>query len=297
MSPRHLTILVLLGIAFGGVFVLNAILLRDIGPLAVSFWRIALGALACWTAVLVLRLDHGLTAREIRQAALLGVITYAMPLTFYPVAQGHIASGVTGIVNAMTPIMVVIVSHAWPDGERATWLKSCGVTVGFVGIILLALPTLETGVSSQTWAMGVALLAPVCYAVAFNYVRRLRHRDPIVVTAYAMVGATLALLPLNFAFDPNPWPSTLTSWGALALLGPLLTGVAFMLVTWLTYRVGATATSTVTFIAPVSAVILGALILGERIGPLHLAGMAGIFAGLLLIDGRVARIWRQSPNH
>lgn len=291
-TMRDWALIVLLGASFGAAFPLNAILLRDIGPLAVSFWRIALGAAAVWALILATGISAGMTRRDIVRAAILGLFSYALPFALYPLAQQHLASGVTGIVNAMTPVMVVGVSHVWPGGERATLAKVVGAGFGFCGILLLMLPAVQAGLQGEAGAFLIALAAPLSYAVAFNWLRRLRHLDPVVVTGYAMALAALLLLPVVLMVEPRALPHGTGSWGALAVLGPVLTGAAFVAVTRLAYRIGPVATSTLTFIAPVSAVILGATLLGERIEARHLAGMAAIFVGLVIIDGRLWRLLR-----
>ena len=287
MTFRDWTILVALGIGWGASFFFNEILLREIGPLSVSMARIVLGACACWAYVLV----TGRAVPPLRPVAggllVLGAVQYAAPFAIYPIAQAHITSGVAAIVNAMMPIMVVLVSHVWPGGERATGRKSLGVLCGFAGIVILTLPALRGGGDNALWAVLFTMLAPLCYGIALNYIRRFEGIDPATLAALALSAASVVIAPVALSQEGVPMPTRLESWAALAVIGPVLTGVSFIVMYNILPRVGATNASTVTFIAPVSAVLLGALVLGEAVRPEHLGGMAAIFAGLLMIDGRL----------
>lgn len=289
MSVRDWLIVVALGIGWGAAFIFNAVLLREVGPLSVSFLRIALGAATCWVWVLASGKRVPWGAVLAGQALVLGVVNYAIPFAVYPIAQQYITSGVAGIVNAMMPIMVVIVSHFWPGGERATPAKSLGILFGFAGIVVLTLPALRGGAENEVWAILFTLLAPLCYAVAMNYLRRLKGIDPAVIAAMALTGGAFAIAPVMLAAEGVPQIATAGGWLSVAGLGVVLTGLAFIVLYAIVPRIGATNASTVTFIAPVSAVLLGHLVLGDAIAPSHLLGMAMIFLGLLAIDGRVLR--------
>ena len=297
MPLRYWALIFTLGIAWGSSFLFNEILLRELGPLTVSLGRVGFGALGCWIWILVSGKSARLPLRTVLGLIVLGTVFFAVPFALYPLSQQHIGSGVAGIINAMTPVMVVIVSHFWPGGERATWTKSLGVVAGFSGIVTLALPVLRAGISPEFWAILTALCAPVCYGVATNLARRFREIDSTVVAGWSLTGATMVMLPAALATEGMPVITKAETWASLAMIGFVLTSAAFIALYWLLARVGATITSTVTFIAPVSAVLLGVSILGEVLLPAHLTGMAMIFLGLILIDGRlVKRLKTSTPG-
>ncbi len=289
MSFREWIWIAIVGIGWGSSFLFNALLLREIGPLSVSFLRTALGALACWGYVVASGRMVPVSASLLWRVLFLGVMNYSIPLAIYPIGQQFAPAGVAGIVNAMMPIMVVIVSHLWPGGEKATLAKTLGVVFGFAGILVLTVPALMSGEGGEVWAIPFMVLAPLCYAIAMNFLRLLRGYDSAVIAAMALTGGVLAMLPVMLGVEGIPRMTRATTWGALLMLGPLLTGIFFILFYGLVRRVGATNASTVTFIAPVSALVLGHLVLGEEILPSHLLGMTMIFGGLLAIDGRLMR--------
>ncbi len=297
MALRYWLVISILGIGWGMSFMFNAILLRELGPLSVSMGRVAFGALGCWVYVAGARLPVHLTARRALGLLGFGALSYAGPFAFYALAQQHIASGVAGIVNATTPAFAVIVSHYWPGGERATWLKSLGVVCGFSGIVLLSLPVLRAGATSEFWAILLTVCAPICYAFSFNLARAFRDMQPVVLVALALTGATLAITPLALWQEGLPHVTRTETWLSLMMIGFVLTSAAFITFYWLLPKVGPTNMSTVTLVAPVSALVLGTWVLGELLLPEHLMGMVAILLGLLLIDGRIVRRWRSGVQN
>ena len=298
MTFRYWTLIITLGAAWGCSFFLNEILLREVGPWTVSAGRVTLGAIGCWAYVVATGRMRAMPRALIRQLLFLGVLQFAMPFAVLPVSQQHITSGAAGTLNAMTPIMVVIVSHFWRGGERATMAKSAGVLFGFAGIVILMLPAMADG-SSQVWAMLVALMAPVFYGISLNYMRRFKGVDSATMAAVALTGAAMFMGPLALATDGVPVITRVETFAAFATIGFVLTAATFLVMFWMIPRIGATNASTVTFISPVSAVILGMVFLGEQITHNDVAGMFAIFCGLMLIDGRIIarwNAWRNAPH-
>ena len=287
MALRDWLLIAVIGIGWGSSFLFNEILLQDMGPLSISAGRILFGALACWVYVIATGRMTRVDAVLLGNLLVLGVVMYAAPFSLFPTAQAHITSGVAGMVNAMTPIMVVIVSHLWPGGERATVLKTLGVGCGFVGIVLLAWPAIGHG--SELWAILTAWSATLCYALALNWSRRVARLHSSVQAAMGLSLGFLVIGPVALWLEGVPHVVGIGHWAALIFMGSVLTGVSFLIMWSMIPRIGATNASTVTFIAPVSAVVLGSVVLGEQILPAHLLGGLTIFLGVLLVDGRLFR--------
>ena len=291
MAIRDWFWVIVLGAVWGCSFLFNAVLIREIGPLWVSATRVTIGALGCWAIFIALRKPLPSEPMLYLQFLLFGILTYAVPFALFPLSQQHLASGVAAIINALTPITTVIVSHLWRGGERASWLKSLGVVAGFSGAAILAAPALEAGGTSQLWAIGACVLATLCYAISLNYARRFASIEPTTIATLSLSGASIAALAAALVFEGVPVVTRPETWGAALGIGLLATTFAFQVMYRILPRIGATNFTTVTFIAPVSAIILGVTLLGETILPTHYLGMAAIFLGLLLIDGRIIRRW------
>lgn len=288
----------LLGMSWGSSFFFNEILLRELGPMWVAAGRVGIGALGCWAWLLVSRSPLRIPSGLWPALALFALFQYAMPMTVYPVTQQYITSSAAGIINAMTPIMVVIVSHFWPDGEQATMGKVLGAILGFAGIIILAIPDIRAQQGSSTpIALLATMVAPLCYGVALNMLRGLVGVDRVLMTAWSLTIGTVIILPVSITLEGVPTITRAETWASLLIIGLVLTAAAFILLYWLVPRVGGTTASTLTFIAPVSAVLLGVYVLGEILTLVHLAGMTVILIGLLFIDGRLASLFRnRQPN-
>jgi drug/metabolite transporter (DMT)-like permease len=130
-----------------------------------------------------------------------------------------------------------------------------------------------------------------------HYGRRFGATSALVNAAYMLTAATVWLLPVAILVD-HPWTLSpgLSGWTALLGLSLICTAFAFLLYFRLLASAGATNMSLVTFIVPVSAISLGALFLGERLGPTAFAGMGILFVGLAIIDGRAARMLRTGTH-
>lgn len=289
MNKLDWAIIACLGIGFGATLFLNAILVREVGPLGISTLRVGLGAMAVWALVFLNGRATWLSMRTLFHCLVFGVFMFAVPFAVFPVSIGYVSTGIVGIVNAMTPVAVVMVSHVWVGGERATWNKLIGVGLGVLGIVVLSVPRLMSEGSSEALGILFTLLAPLSFAVAMNYMRRLSGTDVVLMVAVSMTAATVFLVPILLLIEGAPVVTTMASYGALILLGPVLTGLFFTAALWMSRRVGPTNSSLLTFIAPVSTLLLGWAFLNEGVDSFQLAGMFIIFAGLLVIDGGLLR--------
>ncbi|SLN29295.1 putative DMT superfamily transporter inner membrane protein [Pseudoruegeria aquimaris] len=289
MQLRYWGLILLLGLGWGSSFFFNEILLRELGPLTVALGRVGTGALGCWIWLLARRAPMRIPAGSLGVLTLFAAIQYAIPLTVFPVTQQYITSSAAGIVNATTPVMAVAVSHFWPGGERATWMKSIGVGLGLAGIVVLVSPAFRGQGASDPWALLATMIAPFCYGIALNLMRRFDGMNRTLLTAWSLLIGTAMLAPVALGLEGMPHIERAETWAALFVIGFVLTAGAFILLFWLIPIVGGTTASTITFLTPVSAVLLGVLILAEPIGPAQIAGMAVIFSGLIFIDGRLPR--------
>jgi drug/metabolite transporter (DMT)-like permease len=295
MAARYWFLVILLGAVWGCSFLFNAVMIREISPLWVSAGRVTIGAAICWLFLLAARRPLPRDWRIYGQLLVLGLINYAIPFALFPLAEEHLASGIVGVINGLTPMTTVIVSQLWPGGEKATWNKVAGVAVGFVGAALLALPSLGGGPSGQLLALLAAFVATICYAVTLNYARRFKQLDSAAIAANSLTGAAIVMMPAALLFSGVPVITRAETWGALFGIGVFSTSFSFLLVYWLLPRVGPTNLSLNTFITPISAILLGGIVLHESLQPIHLVGIVVIFLGLVFIDGRLLRRWMPRP--
>ncbi|MBL8591098.1 MAG: hypothetical protein ABS35_36940 [Kaistia sp. SCN 65-12] len=295
MKLQYWLLIILLGAVWGCSFLFNAVLIREISPLWVSAGRVTIGAAICWLVFFATRKKLPTDPNLYWQFLILGILNYAIPFALFPFAEQTVASSIVGVINGMTPMTTVIVSQLWPGGEKATWNKVVGVAIGFAGAVILALPSLGVGASAQVIGLLAAFIATLCYALTLNYARRFAKVEPYAVASASLTGAALISVPIALFFSGIPIITRPETWGALFGISVFSTSFSFLLVYWLLPRVGATNLSLNTFITPISAILLGVLVLHERFELIHILGIIVIFLGLVFIDGRLVKGWRKAP--
>ena len=295
MPLRYWLLIILLGAVWGCSFLFNAVLIREISPLWVAAGRVTIGAAICWVVFFATRKKLPTDLSLYPQFLILGILNYAIPFALFPFAEETVASSIVGVVNGMTPMTTVIVSQLWRGGEKATWNKVAGVALGFAGAVILALPSLGVGASAQIIGLLAAFIATLCYAITLNYACRFAKVEPYAVASASLTGAALVSIPVALFFSGIPIITRPETWGALFGISVFSTSFSFLLVYWLLPRVGATNLSLNTFITPISAILLGVLVLHERFELIHILGIIVIFLGLVFIDGRLVKGWRKAP--
>jgi drug/metabolite transporter (DMT)-like permease len=229
----------------------------------------------------------------------LALLNNVIPFSLFAWAQAEISGGLASILNATTPIWGVVVAHIFTADERATPARIAGVVLGFAGVAVMIGADLLGQIGRDVLGQLACLVATLCYALAGVYARRFRVMGvpPVAVATGQLSAATLVMLPLVLIFEP-PWraaPPSLEAWAAMIGLALLCTSLAYILYFRLLASAGATNSLLVTFLIPITAILLGALFLHERLEPRHFAGMVLIAAGLAAIDGRLLRLRKSAP--
>jgi drug/metabolite transporter (DMT)-like permease len=296
MSGRDWAILLILSVLWGGSFFFLELALRELPPITVMLLRVFLGALPL-LLVLPLRGERLPSSAPIwGMLIVLGLLNNALPFVLYAYAQLSIESGLASILNATTPLWGVLVAHLFTRDERATPGKVAGVALGFGGVALMI--GAGAGLGGEALAILMCLGATLSYAFAAVYARRFRPLGipPLTVATGQLLGASLLLLPFSLALE-RPWTLAIpgpVTWWSIAGFALICTSFAYWLYFRLLETAGATNALLVTFLIPVTAILLGALVLGEALEPRHYAGMALIALGLAAIDGRMLRSFRAS---
>lgn len=299
MANRSMTagewgLLIALSFLWGGSFLFNGILVRELPTLTIVTARVSLAALALW---MVVRLaGHAIPRdREVWLAFLgMGVLNNIIPFSLIVWGQTHIASGLASILNATTPLFAVIAAHFLTADEKMTGGRLVGVLVGFLGVALMIGPSVLSDLGANLLAQLAVLGGAVSYSIAGIFGRRFRRMGlpPLLPAAGQVTASAVLMLPVALIVD-RPWTLAMPSaqtWMALFGLAVLATALAYVIFFRILATAGATNLMLVTFLIPVSAILLGALVLGEVLAPKHFAGMVLIAVGLAAIDGRLLRL-------
>jgi drug/metabolite transporter (DMT)-like permease len=221
----------------------------------------------------------------------MGALANAIPFSLIAWGQTRIESGVASILNATTPIFSVLLAHFLTSDERMTTNKIMGVLIGFMGVYLMMKPELTDGFSWRGLGQAAVLGAAICYGLGAIFGKRFKNIPAVVNSAGMLICSSIMMLPLVFIID-FPWSLRPSLEAIIAVLGSAVisTVLAYLLYFYILSTAGATNVLLVTFLIPISALLLGVGILGEVIKELEYAGMGCIFLGLIVIDGRTLNL-------
>ena len=285
------SMLVLLSMLWGGSYFFVEIALLEWSPLLIVAVRVVIAAIVIWGIVLA----AGLPVPQSRSVWMaffwMGLLNNVFPFLLIVWGQKEIESGLAAILNAAAPIFSVIVAGVWLKDEPVTRSRLLGAVLGLIGVAVLIGPSALAGLDANLLAQIAVLGAALSYAFAGVYARRFPRMnvDPIVAAAGQLLMSSLImiLLALMFAAPTQLIESSAKVWITVGLMAVFSTALAYILYFRLLASAGATNAILVTLLIPVTAILLGALILDERLQWLHFLGMAVIGLGLLIIDGRL----------
>ncbi|MEQ8514864.1 MAG: DMT family transporter, partial [Chromatocurvus sp.] len=245
--------------------------------------RMALGALLL-LPLLANRAHLRLIRQNLGPLIVLGIATTALPYTLLALATVRLDAGFTSLINAATPIATALIGAAF-FATPILREQVIGLAMALAGVAVLSFGRLDFSAGGDGWFIVAALAATLCYGFGGNYSRtRMSHLPSRVLAAGSCVVAALVLLVPGLMLWPQAPVSNLAWVSAVALAG-LSTAGALLLYFRLIASAGATATSTVTMLVPVSALGWGVLLLDETINLQVLAGMIITLVGTGIATG------------
>jgi drug/metabolite transporter (DMT)-like permease len=297
MGPIEWALLCTLSVLWGGTFFFAEVALQEVGPLTLVLARVGLAAVAL--VLMVYATGHRLPASLALWGTffVMGVLNNLIQFSLIFWGQTRITGGLAAILNATTPLFTVVIAHFLTRDEQMSANRLAGVLLGIVGVAITIGPDALRDLGLHLLAQIAVLGAAVSYAFAGIFGRRFADVPPLVSAAGQVTATTALMLPLVL-LPGQPWTIpvlSLQTWGAILGLALLSTALAYIIYFRLLASAGATNLLLVTFLIPVSAIVLGASLLGERLALGHLAGMALIGVGLAMIDGRPLRLLRRRP--
>jgi drug/metabolite transporter (DMT)-like permease len=274
---------------WGWSFLFIKVGVEGLSPLQVATGRVVAGALV------LVGVLWAQGARLPQSAAVWGHLTVTavagsvIPFFLFPWGEEHITSSRAGVLNATTPLATLLVAMAALPEERPTPARVAGLITGFAGVVIVVAPW-SGGGGNPIGRQLACLLAAACYGVAFIYVRRFltpRQLAPLTLAAGQLVAASALLILLVPVSAQHPMHLNARVVLSVLCLGAAGTGIAYVLMHRLIRDAGATTASMVTYLSPVVAVIVGALVLGEHIGWNLFGGAVVVVAGVALAEGRL----------
>jgi drug/metabolite transporter (DMT)-like permease len=293
IDGRDWALLGVLSVLWGGSFFFNGLALRELPPLTLVLLRVALAALI----LLPFAWGHGIalprTLAGWRPYVVIALFNNVLPFSLIVTGQTYIPTGLASILNATTPLFTVVVMAVAGD-EKLLMRRVVGVLAGLIGVIILRGRDLGFATSAGIGIL-LCLAAAFSYGLAALYARRKLKDSPPLATATFQLLASSVMMALVAAWVERPWRLTMpgpTVWLAVAGLAALSTALAYIVFFQILRRSGSTNVMLVTLLIPVTAILLGSLVLGESVSLREIVGALVIGSALLVIDGRILGLFQ-----
>jgi drug/metabolite transporter (DMT)-like permease len=291
MSASDWAQLLLLGFLWGGSFFFARIAVAEIPPLALVLYRVSIAALVLQVWLRARGISFSPALARPGPFLCLALLNNVIPFSLIFTGQTQIGAGLASIFYATTPLWTILIANLLTTDEKLSAAKLAGVGLGIAGAAVMIGPGLRSDLGGPAWAKLAVIGAAISYGFGVVYAKQFRDITPSVVATGPLTASTVLMLPIVFfLYSPRAIvTSSITIWAAVSVLAVFTTAFAFILYFNLIASAGATNASLVTLLVPVSAILLGVLVLGERLEPFEFAGMALIMASLIIIDGRLFR--------
>jgi drug/metabolite transporter (DMT)-like permease len=298
---REYGVLFALALIWGASFMFIKVAVREVSPATVVAGRLAASVITLGIIVAFRRRLVAGWTKYWRLGVVTAVFNVVIPFLLISWSETRIPSGTASILNATTPLFIVLLANWWigPGHETLTVGRVLSVLVGFVGVGVTigpsALAIVQHGGAGLDGELAV-LLAAASYGVGGLLSRGFAGSSQLVGPLCTQVPALIIALVVASVWNPPTHLPSLTVIGAIATLGVLGTGIAYLLFFWLIYHVGPTRTSLVTYLLPCTALLWGGLLLGEPITWNAIGGLALVLVGTMLTNGTFKALFgRKKP--
>lgn len=299
---REYGVLFALALIWGASFMFIKVSVEEVSPATVVAGRLTASVITLGVIVAIRpRLVKG-WYRYWRLGIITAIFNIIIPFLLISWGETRIASGTASILNATTPLFIVLFASWWigPGHETLTVGRVLSVLVGFVGVAVTigpsAIDVVGHGTNGLIGELAV-LIAAASYGIGGLLSRRFAGSAQLVGPISTQVPALILSLVVAFVWSPPTHLPSLKVIGAIATLGALGTGVAYLLYFWLIYHVGPTRTSLVTYLLPCTALLWGALLLNEHVTWNAIAGLALVLLGTMLTNGTLTGLFRRKRRH
>jgi drug/metabolite transporter (DMT)-like permease len=288
-SQSWLGLYIALGIVWGCSFIFIKLGLEFLTPFGVAFGRCALGALAL---LIYLKLKGLTLVRDRKMIGHLWVVSLLLnviPGIFFAWAETEVTSILAGIINAVTPLMTLIAIMVVSRNEKPTRPQVIGLILGFLGVLTVLGAWQGLG-DNPLWAILILLAAVTCYGFSFPYSRRFilpAQLKPEVMAATQVTLGAMTLLPLFLINGIAKSEFLLGPVLAMIALGVFGSGFAYIWNFTIMRDAGSAIASSVTYVTPLVAVIVGFIFLNEKLHWYEPAGAVIVLLGAAIAQGRI----------
>ena len=289
----------LLGLIWGGTFMVQKLALGHLPPFWVAAGRIGFAAVI---TIVIWRLRGGriftTETQDWPRLVFVSVFSAAVPFMFLAWAQQYVTSAFTGVSMAAVALIVLPLAHFFVPGERMTLRRTLGFLIGFAGVLVLIGPAAlaSTGTPLETFGQVACLAAASCYGVASIILRKLPPLDPVGLSAATLIFGSLVVIPIAFIqHGPPPMPSV-EGLTLVALLGLVPTAGASLLRIVVIRSAGPVFMGLTNYQVPLWSVIFGVTLMGEPLPGSLIWATLLILSGVALSQlGALRRLFREKP--
>ncbi len=287
MKLKNLLLLVLLASLWGPSFLFIKIAVVEISPLQLATLRIGIAAVLI--NLFLLSKGQRLTTnlKFWKHVFVAGFFAHTLPFILINWGEQYIDSALASILNGLTPLSTVVLAHIMISNEKLTTQKLVGVLLGFIGLIVLVLPNIFSGLEATQAGIIAVTIGAISYGVALVYSKKYLKNTPSMHAPSAqLLGASIYLIPLSLMME-SPTNLLSVSWqaiGSVAVLAIFGTAIAFIVYYKVLERTSASYVSLVTYLMPIYGVILGVIYMNELISLEMIIGMVLILIGIMVVN-------------
>jgi drug/metabolite transporter (DMT)-like permease len=277
---------VIVSSVWGSTWLAIKIGLESVPPFLGAGLRFVIACALLWLIIRWRKLPIPFTSEARKVYLSMGLLTCTAPFALVYWGQQFIPSALGSILFAAFPFWVAFFSHFMLANERLDRYGLAGIIVGFLGVVIIFWGDFQLSNSSAILGMSAILLSVVIQALSLVQVKKWGHSvDPIVMNFVGIAIGMVALLTLGWILEagqPIVWnTASVLSILYLSIVGTVLAFVAYF---WLLKRIDAVYLSLTAFINPIVAVVLGALVLGEKLATTVFIGAFLVLTGILLAN-------------
>lgn len=245
--------------------------------------RFSLAAIFVFILVRYKKIEIKLTRESIKFYTIMGFFSLAIPFALVYWGEQHISSGLTSIVFAVFPFFVIIFSRIFIKNQTIYSSQIIGIMIGFLGIILIFSDSLKFELSNSVLGIAAVLISSAIQGAISVYVKIKGEKyHPLGMNLFPLIIAGVTMLIAAFIFEtPASWKFNLAGIGSVVYLALFGTVIAFSVYYWLIKRINVILLSLITFITPIIAVMLGVIILGEKLSSQAIGGSALVLTGVV----------------
>ena len=284
-----LPLYLIVGFIWGCSFIFIKSGLDFLSPIGVAFIRCALGAATLYTYARYKKIELPRRLKSYLHIWVVSLLLNVFPGIFFALAETEVTSILAGIINAVTPLMTLIAILLVNRAEKPKSSQIIGLFIGFAGVLIVLGAWNGLG-DNPWWAVAILLLAVTCYGFSFPYTRKfvipLGYKTEAIV-AQQLILATFTLLPIYLIDGISIESLPIGPVASMIALGVFGSGFAYMWNFKVMQIAGSAIASSVTYLTPVVAVIVGIIFLGEHITWNEPLGAFVVLVGAAIAQERI----------